>query len=231
MTDSRSVITSKAMLLMSAMLVHLNASPLFAEPILDQSNLMVREQRSYGDIAIYWAGIAQSFTVGRAGLLSHLDLYLSKTAGLKGDVKLELKHVINGVPDTGSPIFQTLIDLADLPRSVDPQIPIAATTIDLAPFGLFVQPEEQYAIVLSRDDGSAPPWALWRTGQPSTAYERGDVFIRNHMLSWERIDDTEDMAFATYVNPIAEPASYLLGLFGVVGLQVNLRRIRRRRAI
>jgi hypothetical protein len=174
--------------------------------------------------------IAQTFTVGLAGTLSRIELPLWRSPGLMGALKFQLLPVTAGRPDAFAlhPRVEMEIDVATLPESGaigGPPVP-AVTSFDLSAEDIHVQPGDQWAIYLSRDEAinASPPWVTWMIGKPDAGYAGGDFFYRN--LPDEGLPDGPDgwedwahmdMMFSTFVL-VPEPSSCALAAFGAIGL-------------
>ena len=93
------------------LLIH--AAATMAAPVVDQSHVITN---STGGRIIYAGNSpAQTFTVGSAGLLSQVDVLLSRDTGDIGSLALELWPVVAGGPAGSTPLFSTPINPSAVP--------------------------------------------------------------------------------------------------------------------
>jgi hypothetical protein len=200
-----------------------------AGAVLDQS--FVRSTFS-ADYTIYsQASISQTFTVGLGGLLSQVDLQIYKTTGATGDLTFEILATSGGVPvpDSTSPLFQTVITLSSLPTIDDPNLNVPLTSVDVSSAGISVTPGEVLGLALRSPKGSgSPPWTPWRSGPDQ--YSPGAEYIeQNGATTWSPllfIGQGQDGGFQTWVSSVPEPSSIALLLPGLLGLAICLFRRR-----
>jgi hypothetical protein len=206
------------------------------EVVLDQQMGWVSTNHSGAAAINSEYTIAQTFTVGVTGTLSRIDLPLWRSQGLTGELKFQLLPVTAGRPDAFAlhPQVEIDIDVATLPEDGAaglPPVP-SVTSFDLSAYGIPVQPGDQWAIYLSREEAtnSGPPWVTWTIGKPDAGYAAGGSFLRN--VPDEGLPDGPDgwedwshmdMMFSTFVL-VPEPASYALAALGMIGLLAFRRR-------
>lgn len=143
----------------------------------------------------FWA---QSFTVSTDGLLSQVDVQLGKFAGATGDVTFELLPLVDGLPTTDDRdrLFETTIDIDDVPVINSLSDPPPFVTVDVSSAGIHAQPGDTYAISMRRS-GSFPT-AAWRSTPNS--YSDGTGFFRN-LLNVPWAPAVDDLGFQTWVDP------------------------------
>jgi hypothetical protein len=159
--------------------------------------------------------VAQSFTVGIAGLLTGADLLVfdgSPGFGLgappASDVGVQIRTLLAGLPT------ETVLTAGIIPAAVllvDPQNRFSH--VDFAA-GIAVVPGEVLALTIT---GIADGWQGQLGGQAT--YAGGQAFVRTHAASpWQPFTAVDpggrsaDFLFRTYVDPTAvpEPSTFLL---------------------
>jgi hypothetical protein len=193
-----------------------------AVEILDQYHYQVPGQRHYGDYAIdAFQSLAQTITVEQAGTLSYIDLFISKTPGLRGYFEFSLRSTIAGAPNSSESLVEIPIDLNLIPDSTGfPGDPTPATKLDLREYGISIVPGQMLAIALERYASAAKPWLVWSTGEPPGGYAGGEIFERYYGGS-EWIPKgyvAVDMEFATYVEIIPESSTFVLASAGAIAV-------------
>lgn len=159
--------------------------------------------------------VAQSFTVGLAGLLTGADLLVfdgSAGFGLAAppasDVGVQIRTLLAGLP-TETVLVTGIIPAAML--SVDPRDRFSH--VDFAT-GIAVIPGEVLALTIT---GIADGWS-GQVGSQAT-YAGGQAFVRAHAASpWQPFTSVDpggrpgDFLFRTYVDPTAvpEPSTFWL---------------------
>jgi hypothetical protein len=141
---------------------------------------------------------AQSFTVGVDGLLSQIDVQVGKYAGATGDVRFELRPLVNGKPtlDDRGTLFMSTILINDIPVINSLADPPTFVSVDVSAAGIHAKPGDQFAISLRRS-GSTPA-AAWRS-KPNS-YAGGIGFFRSLLSSpWNAT--VEDYGFRTLIDP------------------------------
>ncbi|MBX3426557.1 MAG: hypothetical protein KF688_12820 [Pirellulales bacterium] len=171
-------------------------SSLLAAPALDASNNVGGNSAALSlRPSNFWA---QSFTVATDGLLSQIDVQLGKFAGAAGDVTLELRPLVGGLPaiDDKSRLFNTVISINDVPVINSLADPPPFVSVDLSSAGIHAKSGEQYAISMRRSGGD--PVAAWRS-KPNS-YPGGTGFFRNLLnIPWSA--SVEELGFQTWIDP------------------------------
>lgn len=166
-----------------------------AVPMIDQSHVTTQ---SVGGLVLYSNTIrAQTFTTGKAGLLSQIDLQIGRDTGDIGNLTLDLLPVSGGVPMQTTPLFSIPIDTQALPFG-GPSASLAYTPIDVSSGGLTVSPGEQYAIALRSDATLNGPNSVWNWGFPG--YDGGDPFGSAFGRPYEATSSDFDMGFRTWID-------------------------------
>lgn len=172
------------------------ALPVRAVPILDQGNLAATFE---GGIELS-SPVLQTFTVGVSGILTGVELLVTRRDTTTASVTVSIRNqttVLGSaqlLPTPGDALF-TVYGL----RSVD----LTATPI-------VVTAGEILTIALASSTGSLPltcdEWC--RGGSLNDPYTRG---------SYNGISTDRDMAFATYVEQVPEPATLGLLMLALAG--------------
>jgi hypothetical protein len=212
--------------------------PRVSAGILDQSY----EPASYGGAVIELTQtMAQTFQVGRSGLLEQVDLELARHQILAADpMTMELRTLrSDGAPSHSILVSHTIL-ASELSTS------LAWFSVDLHAANLHVNAGDRLAIVLhTASDYVAPggginPYA-WRGELGS--YTRGTTFMMRPGLDWTGPgwEDRDwlplglDMGFRTFVKPgqftpVPEPSTLGFCAAGAL-LLIGTRIVRRRRVV
>jgi hypothetical protein len=204
-----------------------------ASPILDQATLAPVPGASWGggfgcpcQSPGDFFDIAQTFTVGRTGILTSVDLFMDATVGLgfpESDLLFDIRPTLAGVPLTSnnSALIALQISKYSVPR-VEPEF----CSVDLTSAHLNVVEGEQLAIVLRAMGGN-----YGFGGQPYNPYASGSLYgrsvISNPMWSVNFDPYHGDIAFRTYVDEpiqeVPEPATVMLMTLGLPAWLVKRR--------
>jgi hypothetical protein len=195
-----------------------------AAPILDQS--FAAPNPNFGAAVLQTQYLAQTFTVGIAGLLSSVEVAAYATPGETDPVTLSIFATSGGLP-TGAALYSTVFSPAILPSDALVFAPATVfTAFNVASAGISVNVGQVLALSLSSSGTGAPPWTLWRMqGESATTYTGGSAFLSsNQGASWAF--NGEDAAFRTFVDTAAvpEPMSLLLLGSGLAGFAFKARR-------
>ena len=134
---------------------------------------------------------AMTFSVGRPGTLTRVDLLLTRGSGSgQDDVVFELRPTVAGVPDPDDAHVLATASLSSAEFPVDPGF----VAVDLSAFGISVLPGEIYALVLRTATGTGvgswPGVALgydlgegFQRAAAESTFEPGlcDVAFRSHV--------------------------------------------------
>ncbi len=172
----------------------MSAATTWAVPVIDQSHVIT--QGTGGRIIYAGNSPAQMFTVGAAGLLSQVDVWLLRDIGDIGNLALELWPVVAGGPAGSTPLFSAPINPTSVPTSSYGFVPVDVTSGQL-----FVSPGDRFAIAVSGTAGLSAPNAAWGYGYPG--YNSGGTFDRSGV--WYIASSDNDYGFRTWVDPAASP--------------------------
>jgi len=172
---------------------------------------------------------AETFTVAISGLLSQVDVFVSRVPyNLTGDLIVQLLPTVDGVPvtDNSLALATAVIHAADIPTSPIGQPAPAAAFFSASGFAVPVEAGEVLAIMLSTADQFGYSWS-----GGSASYLAGGLFQRGLPFdsAWT-VRDEWDLAFREYVDtsvqPVPEPPSAHLLAFELALLMIVLVRKR-----
>ncbi len=161
--------------------------------------------------------MGQTFTVGIAGTLDHIDVLMFRLGGIfdpTGNPVMRVFNTSGGLP-TGSPLALVSIPEANVPLNA-----AAMVSFDLSSFGLAANPGSILAFSITAASGTGPYFLLTDQGQ-SIEYTGGDAVAMYGSNPWQLISPSQDHGFRTFVNAIPEPATgmFLIGL--LAGLKLR----------
>ena len=153
--------------------------------------------------------VTQTFTVGRTGQLTHVEISKinhhngTSTNNLQVDI---VTTTTGGVPTTTSLATVSILP-ANVPASLGPLL------VDLTAFNVQVQVGQQLGIALTSPNLPGTPSYGWWGEAPGGSYPNGQIFIQqNTSLSvW-------DLAFQTWVTATASWTNYGAGHPGTNGV-------------
>lgn len=175
------------------------AAPCIATPILDQFH--EPDLRLGNAAAVGPATFAQTFTVGISGVLSYVEIALSKDASAPEFLTMEIQTTaLDGRPS------DVVLGTVDIPRS---SITLTTDYIagDFAGQYVLLGVGDILAIVL-RAPSQKYLWATAPDDPSADPYSFGEGY-RRWPTGWE-CADCGDFGFRTYVTPIPEPTTPLL---------------------
>ncbi len=171
-----------------------SSNPLPPGTMLDQFTLNVGGS-SLVDLGEYGIGgqtvqLAQTFTVGKAGMLVAIDII---AGGAESDLTVRIMPAPAGVIDENNANALATITI----REDDVAPPGFLTFLRLPGSGIPVAVGDQLAITLDHPDGSG------KCLESSSAYDRGHSFERDNRMipTWSERTGRGDLFFGTYVAP------------------------------
>lgn len=182
-----------------------------ATPMLDQSSPAPVAGASWGgglgcpcvNPGDYF-DVAQTFTAGRTGVLTGVDIFINASVGLgfvESDLLFDIRPTVGGLPlaANASALFSSQISKDSVPN-----IETQFFFVDLASAHINVSVGEQLAIVLRSEGGN-----YGFGGQPNSPYRGGGIYGRNVLSNpaWSGDFDpfNGDLAFRTYVEDGLQP--------------------------
>jgi hypothetical protein len=166
-----------------------------ATPILDQSQLSATGQQIIID------GRGQSFTVGVAGILHSIEVYLDRNSA-SGDIEFEVRTTTPGgkpVTDPTGLLFRQVIDVASLPELIGTTAnppPSSLTIFDVSSATIAVTPGDVLAFTVRGIQDEADSVSIGLS--TSNPYAGGERLYRNSPGGiW--LSNTWDQVFRTYV--------------------------------
>jgi len=137
---------------------------------------------------------AQSFTAGRSGLLSAVDLRLNKLGSASGDLLVAVRKTDSmGVPGVGS---NDVLYEATVPVSAITGSGAFTVSVDLSPGGVLVNQGDILAIALRRT--TSVEEVTWPAGNPP--YAGGAYFVRTGLSQPWSPGSSADAGFQTWVD-------------------------------
>lgn len=163
--------------------------------------------------------MGQTFTVGVAGTLHHVDVYMFQLGGIfspTGDPVFRIFNTSAGLP-TGSALVTTSVPMSNVPLNN-----AAFVTFNVSAFNLNVNPGDILAFSLTASSGTGPYFLPTSQGQPIN-YSGGDAVAKFGNNPWQFFNQAQDHSFRTYVDAVPEPSSMIMTAL-MIGLGSSLRR-------
>jgi hypothetical protein len=153
------------------------------------------------------------FTVGLAGTLHHIDVYMFRLGGIfdpTGDPVSRLYNTLSGLPD-GAPLFTATVPEANVPLNN-----AAFVTFDLSSAGIAVSPGNVLAFAVTGASGTGPYFLPSDQGQ-AIEYVGGDAIAKFGANPWQSFTPPLDHSFRTVVETIPEPSgvAFCMALIGL----------------
>jgi hypothetical protein len=146
--------------------------------------------------------VGQTFTVGVAGVLDHVDLFMFRVGGIfdpTGDPLLRVYNTASGLP-TGSPLASVIISEALVPLNN-----AAFVSFDVSSAAIGVTVGDVLAWSVTATSGVGPYFVPTDQGQ-SVEYTGGAAVI-NFGPAWQFISPAQDHSFRTFVSATAQQPS------------------------
>ncbi|HEX8522205.1 MAG TPA: hypothetical protein VF669_08105 [Tepidisphaeraceae bacterium] len=166
----------------------------------------------------------ETFTCARGGVLTQVDLQISRSVNTTQPLQVALRKVISGKPDlsAGGLLYMAVIDASAIPAAPGNVASGFTATISLLNNEIPVASGEQVAIVAS-SAAPSPDWYTW-SSQNLDLYGGGTALWKPASSSSFSIMSDRDSGFRTWVA-LPEPAS--VALLSFAALAMLGRRIRR----
>jgi hypothetical protein len=181
------------------------ASALLAEARPARPAPLLNHEHNAGDFASQFPVAsnlqrAQTFTNSLTGLLTRVELQMSKLAAATGDVTVALRRTNGVVPIDGEPLFETTVPLTDI------QSGLYGLALDVSSNGLLVRTDEMLAVTLTR--GVTTQEAFFHAGGP--AYSGGAAYMRTSDSESWTAGPTSDFGVRTWVDPAVRTGTLTL---------------------
>jgi hypothetical protein len=196
--------------LLFSLIIILVGTDTFAAVVLDQSHNAVSNfnASTNGNST----EIAQTFTVGIAGTLDHIDVVmyqLGSSFPTNADPKLSVYNTTAGVP-SGVPLTTVQFPRAQVPVIGSPNF----VTFDVSAAGIPVSVGDVFAFGVST---LSNPNSYFLTVDPSGVgnYSGGAAYARTLPAQpWQIDQPPQDLLFRTFVNTVPEPSTCVLAAIG-----------------
>jgi hypothetical protein len=167
-----------------------------AEVVLDQQHAFTSSiaNSTNGDVTL----VGQTFTVGVAGTLDHIDVFMFRLGGIfdpTGDPVLRVYNTAGGLP-TGAALITVSIGEALVPLN-NPDF----VTFDVSSAAISITPGQVLAFSLTAASGVGPYFLPTDQGQ-QIEYPGGDAVINFGGNGWQFLTPPQDHSFRTYVDTV-----------------------------
>jgi hypothetical protein len=201
-------------------------------PQIDQANVVDTSGGFAGQSVNSWNQLSQTFTAGKSGRLTEVDLQLVAFGDLSQATN-DLTFTVSQVASLNTPVGVTLATVtlhsAELPRLDQ----AGYDSRYLMPIYFSAPPVINQGDFFSLTLTSAQPWNSgcyydWILTQSVgiDRYPPGDAWENNNFTGWYEQSYQVDYGFRTYVAPVPEPSTLAVMVLGGV-LALRCRRLRR----
>lgn len=186
----------------------------YSDIVLDQQHSFTSAvaNSTNGDVS----QVGQTFTVGVAGTLDHIDVLMFRLGGIfdpTGDPVMRVFNTAAGIP-TGAPLALVSIAEANVPFNV-----AAMVSFDISSAAIAVNPGDILAFSITAASGVGPYFLL---SDGAAGYNGGSAIAKFGANPWEIFNNPhQDHGFRTFVNTVPEPSaislSCLMGFMLILG--------------
>jgi PEP-CTERM motif len=159
----------------------------------------------------------QTFTVGVAGTLDHIDVLMYQLGGTSDptdQVQLSVYNTAAGLP-SGTPLVTSYVPYSSVPVGTADFV-----SFDVSAAELFVIPGEVLSFGANGRTGVQKVIILLSDGDASAStrmdYPGGIAVSRRVPSAWQPLQPDQDFGFRTFVNAVPEPSSIVMALSGLL---------------
>jgi hypothetical protein len=180
--------------------------------------------------------LAQTFTVGIAGVLSKVEVGILNYNVFDGTLTLDVSRVVSGQPDfsVGGVLASMTLPFDQIPMfyNVDVYNPSFTLSLSTISSEIHVTPGEQLAIIMRTNHDSSPNFYesyIWWTNNFDPPYSGGNIFTRRNSDGQIRMFQAPfiDTHFRTFVV-VPEPSPHVLVFLALLGVAPTIRRVTQR---
>jgi hypothetical protein len=209
--------------LLFSLVVILVGTDTFAAVVLDQQHNTPTSVADSTNGAV--SEVAQTFTVGIAGTLDHIDVsmfQLGAPFATNGDPKLSVYNTTAGVP-SGSPLTTIQVSTTLVPFNT-----AAFVTFDVSTAAIPVSVGQVLAFGVSTLSDPGPYFVPQDSDTGAVGNYAGGAAYRRTLPAqpWQVLTPAQDHEFRTFVNAVPEPSTLLLAAVGTISLVLARRRMR-----